>query len=55
MPVTKPYFSGLDILIVDLARRASGKSAAVRSLKIAELDERDRCIGVPLEVLHLGN
>ena len=39
MPVTITYLSGLDILIIDLTPRVSGKFATEGSLEIAKLDQ----------------
>ena len=41
MDITETDLTGLDIFFKDLATRASGKSATVASLKIAELNDRD--------------
>jgi hypothetical protein len=54
VPVTKPDLAVFHIRIFDLTLRASGKSAAVWSLKIAEFEQRDWSVGIPLEMLHLG-
>ena len=53
MPVSKANFTALDIFFDDLATRASGKSAAEGSLKIAELNHRDRGILVAQEMAAL--
>lgn len=53
MRITKAHNPCLDVGLLDLARRASGKSPAVWSLKIAELDEGDGCVRIPLKVARL--
>ena len=50
MRVTKAHFPRLDVLLIDLAPRASGVSPAERSLEVAELDQRDRGSRVALKV-----
>jgi hypothetical protein len=50
MLITKPHDAGLDVRFFDLTRRVRSKSAAVRSLKIAELEHRDRRVGVTFEM-----
>ena len=44
MDIPKTNFTGLYVVFEDLATRASGKSAAVGSLVIAELDDRNLCV-----------
>jgi hypothetical protein len=51
--VAEAYDTGLDILFIDLAPRASGKLPAVGSLEIAELNDRDRRVGDAFEVAGL--
>ena len=53
MGITETYNTGLGVGRFDLARRASGKSPTVRSLEIAEFDERDGRVGIPLKVARL--
>ena len=53
VPIAQAYFPIGDILFIDLATRASGKSAAEGSLKIAELNHRDRGILVAQEMAAL--
>jgi hypothetical protein len=55
VPVTHANFPVIYILFVYLTPRVSGMSAAVRSLKIAEFDQRDGSVGIPLEMLDLGH
>jgi hypothetical protein len=55
VPVSKADFAFAYVSLIYLATRASGKSAAVGSLKIAKLNESHRSIGVAFEVLDLGN
>ena len=52
--VTEAHHATLDILFIDLAPRASGKSPAVRSLKVAEFNEGNRGLGITLEMPGLG-
>ena len=40
MDITETDLTGLDIFFKDLATRASGKSATIRSLIIAEFNDR---------------
>ncbi len=54
MGIPEPHDTGLDVGRFNLARRASGKSPTVGSLEIAELDECDGCVGIPLKVARLG-
>lgn len=54
MPVSQAHFAIFDIRIFYLTPRVSGKSAAERSLKIAEFDQRHRRFGIAFEVFHLG-
>ena len=53
MRITKAHNPRLDVGFLNLARRASGKSPAIRSLKIAELDEGDGRVRIPLKVARL--
>jgi hypothetical protein len=53
MPVSEADITVFDIFIIDLARRASGKSAAIGSLKIAEFEQRHRRVCIPLEMLDI--
>lgn len=53
--VPKTDFPGNDILIVNLAPRASGKRAAIGSLEVAKFNDRDRCIGIAKKVLGIAN
>ena len=53
MPVSETNFAGLNVIFIDLTPRVSGKSAAVRSLVIAELDHCDRGIRISFEVVSL--
>lgn len=53
VPVAKAHDTGLDVLFIDLASRASGKSPAIGSLEIAELNNRDRRVRVALKVTGL--
>ena len=55
MLVAQPDYAFLDVLLIDLARRASGESPAVRSLEVAKLDDRHRGIGIPFKVAGLGD
>lgn len=55
MNVPEANLSGFYILVYDLTPRASGKTAAVRSLKIAELDNDDGGVFLSDEVPGLGN
>jgi hypothetical protein len=55
MPVSDSDQTGVDIFCDDLATRASGMTPAVRSLKVAELDQRDRRLGIAFEVPRLGD
>jgi hypothetical protein len=50
MPVSKANLTRLDVFIYNLATRASGKSAAVWSLKVAKLDHGDRGVLVAKEM-----
>lgn len=52
--VTEAYTTALDIFFVDLAPRASGKSPAIRSLEVAELDHGNRRVGIALEMASLA-
>lgn len=55
MLIAKTDDAGLDKRFFDLTPRASRKSRAVRSLKIAEFKHRDRRVGIALEMLGLRN
>ena len=55
VPVAEAYFAFFYVVIFDLATRASGKPATVRSLEVAEFDQRHRRLGVSLEMLHLAH
>ena len=50
MQVAKTDLPGLNILFFDLAQLASGKLPAVRSLEVAELQDRNRGVRVTFEV-----
>ncbi len=53
--ITEAHQTCLHVLFIDLAPRASGKSPAVRSLKVAEFDDNDRGVGISLEVAGLSD
>ena len=55
MQITEANFTVLDIFLIDLAPRASGKSPAVRSLKVAELDDGNRGVGVAFKMAGLAD
>ena len=50
MDISKTDFPFIDIIFSDLTPRVSCESRAIRSLKIAEFDQRNRGIGITLEV-----
>lgn len=54
MHVPKTHLSGCNVLLFDLATRASGKLAAERSLEIAEFDQGDGSVRVAPEMAHTG-
>jgi len=53
LPVSEANFTRLNVSFIDLTPRVSGKSAAVWSLIIAELDQRDRGVRIAFEVVGL--
>lgn len=53
MPVSKANFPCLNVSFIDLTPRVSGKFAAVWSLIVAELDQRDGGIRISFEVVGL--
>ena len=55
MQITKSNVTVLDILFIDLATRASGKSPAEWSLKVTELDDGDRSLRIALEMPGLSH
>ncbi len=55
MQVAKTNYSRLHVRFFNLAPRASGKSPTKRSLKVAELDNGDRRIGLTSEMARLFN
>ena len=55
MHVAKADLPVLYVRFLDLAPRASGESPTERSLKVAELDDGDGCIGIALEVAGLSH
>ena len=55
MLVTETHDTAFDILLIDLATRASGKLPAVRSLKVAELDDGHRGVGVAFKMAGLAD
>lgn len=54
MLVAKAHQPVLDIFLIDLATRASGKAPAVWSLIVAEFDDRDQGIGVAFEMARIA-
>lgn len=50
MPVTETDLPIGDITFIDLATRASGKTAAVRSLEVAELEHHHRGVRIAFKV-----
>ena len=54
MLVAEAHHPTLDILLVDPATRASGKLPAVGSLIVAELDDRNRGVGVTFKMACLA-
>lgn len=50
VPVPEAYVAVFDVFFFNLTPRVSGKSATVRSLEIAELDDRHRGFWIALEV-----
>ena len=55
MLVSKANRTVCNILFIDLAPRASGKSPAVWSLVVAKLDNSNRRLGIALKMTGLGD
>lgn len=53
--IAQPYQAGVDVFLLYLTRRASRESLAKRSLEVAELYDRDRRVGIALEVARLAD
>lgn len=55
MLITEAHQTGLHVLFIDLAPRASGESPAEGSLEVAEFDDGDRSAGIAFEVARLSH
>ena len=55
MPISDAHLALCYVGFFDLTTRVSGKFATIRSLKIAELNDGDRCFGIAFEMASFAN
>ena len=54
MDIPQANLPCIDVVLLNLTTRVSGETPAIRSLEIAELDQRDRRIHITNEVAYVG-